>query len=95
MRTTANNTVEKRPQGRPPLPIDEKRLPLRFYPKIALIRRFEEAGRERGYTTEQLITNFGEVVIERGLDSLEHDQTLPAQYGTNLDHAVTYPTIQE
>lgn len=96
MDANANTAVEKRPQGRPPLPIDQKRWPLRIFPRIALIRRFEEAGEKMGYTSEQLVSIFGPQVLERGLDALEHDQITDfPNDGTNQDHAVTYATISE
>lgn len=91
MQTTTNTPAQKRPMGRPPIPFDVKKSPLRLFLKNALIRRFEQAA--PNFLTVH--SEFAEMVIERGLDSLEHDQTLPSQYGTNLDHAITYSQLSE
>lgn len=86
MNETAMVIQSKRTVGRPAIPFDRRISPLRVFLKNGLIRRLEQAAPD--FATAH--TDFAEMVIERGLDALEYDQT-PVE----ADPAVTYPLPQE
>ncbi len=84
--------VQKRTVGRPPIPFDLKIGKLNLNVPNGLIRRFEMSAPSH----ELAYTRFAELVIERGLEALEHDQTanFPID-GTQVDHAITYSQLSE
>jgi hypothetical protein len=75
MNETASANPIRRSTGRPPLPFKKKIGKLNLYVTNGLIDRFESAAP----SFELAYSKFAEMVIERGLDALEHDQTTSEQ----------------